>query len=136
MKPRPTPEQRHAEAAAFFYENAGFSYHPATETEDEGKRRCAQEMADAEREAKERDLRFTWEIDPCTTSADWSDKKPAYEQWICLCSDGQFGETLACCGGIDLGRNGHPDTSDYTRVMQAELALEAIAVQDKRGGEA
>lgn len=39
----------HDSAAAFFYRCAGFAWDPATETEENGRRRCARELADAER---------------------------------------------------------------------------------------
>jgi len=49
---------------AFFSENGSYSWDPKTETQDQGRQRCARELAQAERYAAERGWRFEWENDP------------------------------------------------------------------------
>lgn len=43
-----TYETDRSKAAAFFYEHAGYSYNPATETAEDGRTRCAEKLARAE----------------------------------------------------------------------------------------
>ena len=104
----------------FFRDNAGYCVgHKA-----EG----ALALAKAEQEAKERGLRFLWEAD---NDADmsfvdtWSEKdreafwkEDHFAEW-CRVEDAS-GEMLATLGGIIDA------DSNYRRVIEAELALEAL----------
>lgn len=44
----------------FFYNHAGFSYDPKTETPEQGRARCAKLLAKAEEFAIEESIRFEW----------------------------------------------------------------------------
>ena len=100
----------------FFYDNAGSSYDPATETFAEGCVRGARKLAAAEQHAHEQGWIYLWEDDGCACSI--CDTK--HEQ-ICLLYDkaGTFKRLLASLGGI-CGA-----TPEYRRVVEAELACEA-----------
>jgi len=109
----------------FFYVHAGWSYGPG-ETPDEGRQRCARELAIAERKARAAGLSFDWEVDPEGTSADWSDERPEWEQYMCTAYDAN-GDAVAYLGAVDFGRDGSPHSDPYRRVVEAELASEALA---------
>lgn len=115
-----------SEAVRFFYIHAGWSYNPARETSDKGRRRCASELAMAESCGRPAGLSFEWSIDPDVTSEDWSDERPAWRQWQCHCFD-RRGESVGYLGGIDFGPEGSPSGDPYTRVVEAELAREALS---------
>lgn len=110
----------------FFYQHAGYSYNPATETPEQGRRKCARALARAERAGSDAGLGFRWSIDPDTDSSDWNDDPEPWAQWVCECVDAD-GETVACLGGIDFGRDGEPWGDPYQRVVEAELAAEALS---------
>ena len=116
--PDMTPDER------FFFEHAGYSVRP-TETDYEGRVRSAREAAAAEREGRARDFSFVWEIDRDTDSSEHSDEKPAYKLWTCVAYDVNA-KIIAFLGGIDFGRGGTPHGSTYRRVVEAELAAEAL----------
>ena len=52
-----------AKAVAFFHKHAGYSWDPKKETHEQGRRRCARELADAEQTAAARGWRVEWEHD-------------------------------------------------------------------------
>jgi len=107
----------------FFYDYAGFNYDPKTETPEEGRRRCAFNLAEAEEKARndERRVYFQWDIDPDIDSSDFDDENPVRELYICkMYVNGHLG---SCLGGIDLDPN-NPFVDPYLRVVEAELALE------------
>lgn len=110
------------DARKFFYENAGFSYDPKKETPEDGRRRHACELADAEQRARNLGYSFAWEPD-VIDSSDFSDEKPAWGLWMCVIyrPDGKVCGSLS---GIDFGRDGSPHGDPYRRVVEAELALE------------
>lgn len=112
------------EAVRFFFTHAAFSYMPGKETRDEGRARCARELAEAERKGREAGLVFDWTADPDCDSSEWSDEAPAYVQWQCLCYLNN--EIVASLGCIDFGRDGDPWNDPYQRVVEAELAAEAL----------
>jgi hypothetical protein len=112
-------------SARFFYRHAGFSYDPATETREQGRRRRARMLAQAERDARVYGLSFAWNVDPDVDSSDWSDDRPAWQVWECHAMN-RDGDMLACLGGIDFGRDGSPEGEAYARVVEAELAQEAM----------
>lgn len=111
----------------FFHEHAGYSYDPKTETKQQGRARCAKALADAERRGREQGLSFAWSVDPDTDSSEFSDEKPAWALWQCVCRD-QPGTVRASLHAIDFGRDGFPCASEpYARVVEAELALEVVS---------
>ena len=109
----------------FFYDNAGYSWNPVTETQDEGRTRCARELADAEARGRDAGLSFDWSIDQDGDSRDYA-KGARYALWQCVCLNAE-GEAVAYLGGVDFGRNGSPHSDNYRRVVEAELAQEANA---------
>lgn len=117
----------------FFYENAAYSYHPSTESRDAGRRRCAAEMAAAERSAREAGIGFEWQED-VFDSSEWSDEQPPWKQYVCF-AHGADGLTVASIGVVDFGRDGSPWTdARYRRVVEADLAIEALADARCEGG--
>lgn len=106
------------EAELFFYENAGWSYDPETETSDQGKLRCAHALAQAEMSAAVRGWFVSWETDP----EPWDGDTPYYGPlWIAILRDRE-GDCLASIGSVACPGQ----ASDYGRVIDAELADEAI----------
>jgi len=109
----------------FYYDNAGYSYDPKTETPEQGRLRCAESLAAATRRVADQGIRFVWDIDPDIDSSEWTDEQPAWQTYHCTAINSE-GESLACIGGVDFGRNGDPNTDSYARVVQAELAIECV----------
>lgn len=109
----------------FFYTHAGYGYQPDQETKEQGRRRCAQQLADAEREASERGYCFYWEND-IMTNREFTDEGPEYYLWACTCYDDNGAHVGSMCG-VDFGHGNTPWGQPYRRVIEAELALEAIA---------
>jgi hypothetical protein len=105
----------------FFYEWGGYSYDPKTETPEQGKRRCAKEAAKAEAWAQAERIRFSWghETDP-----DYSGIKHKGPLWVCVAY--QDDDVIGSLGNIDLGKDGTPWSDNYGRVVEADLALEAM----------
>lgn len=120
-------------AYQFFLKNAGYSFDPAKETREQGKRRCAREMAKAESTAVERGWYIEWreDFDGCAGCECGSNECPCFrskgnrtsyhEPQGCVVYDEPRGNVLASLWGI-CGAD-----SNYRRVIQAELALEALA---------
>ena len=101
----------------FFYDNAGSSYDPKTETKEQGQERGARRLAEAETYAAQSGWTFEWgQDDRCDHGKDCDNHSHMAE--YCLLSNGD--EVLASLSMI-CG-----PTSDYRRVVQAELALEAM----------
>lgn len=111
------------QAEQFFFDQAGFSWTPP-ETPEEGQLRCAKALAQAEIDGQKAGLFFVWRIDELDSS-EWSEERPAWAQYVCLCY-GPDGTMLDSSSGIDFGREGTPTTNTYARVVEAELALEAL----------
>ena len=110
-------------AVAFFYQHGSYSHNPATETEEEGRRRCAEDLAAAERWAQDHDINFGWSEDWGVGShfeefgEAYDDGEPeTCEQCVALSPER---EVLASLGCIDDA------TPEYRRVIEAELASEA-----------
>ena len=80
-------------AVEFFVENAGYSYNPKTETPEEGQRRTAMALAEAEREGSDAGLSFSWDVDE-----EYSDGL----LWVCICRSVK-GEVLAVFRMPQLG---------------------------------
>lgn len=108
----------------FFFDNGGYAYAPG-EIPEQRKLRCAQSLAKAELDGREAGLSFQWREDE-RDSSDWSDEKPAWKLYVCCCF-GPDGKALASLHGIDFGRDGTPESSSYRRIVEAELAMEALA---------
>lgn len=110
---------------SFFFENAGYSYDPATESPDDGRRRCAESLATAEREAHEGGFFYRWSIDELTDSSDFDDDPESWQLWQCAMynADGRIVNSLH---GIDFGRDGEPWGDNYRRVVEAELAVDGL----------
>jgi len=118
-------------AVAFFYRNAGYS-HPsdATPAQQRAHRlNGARTLAHAEEWARNAGGSFVWSVDQDSTSADWSDETPAWEQWQCAMRD-ENGRCVASLHGIDFGRDGSPWNDNYRRVVEAELAREALGERE------
>lgn len=114
-------------AVDFFFENAGWSHDPARETPEEGQRRHARLLADAERKAEILGWSVEWEVDPDPMWDDDVERETTdYEQWVCVLRNAE-GDALEALGSIDLGPNVEPYDAPYARVVAAELALEALA---------
>ena len=96
----------------FFYDNAGWSYDPKTETSDQGRRRGAIELARAEQWAKKQGYYFEWSDDI---------EAPLY-----CCAMYAHGQKYCAqsLGGIDTC------TGKYARVVEAELVLQEMMEQD------
>jgi len=109
----------------FFKQHAGYSYNPAAETPEQGRQRCARSLARAERKASDTGMSFGWSVDPCFDSREFSDETPAYQLWQCVAYDSD-GRAVAALSGIDFGRDGTPWGDTYRRVVEAELAAEAL----------
>ena len=118
-----TPKQA---AYLFFLRNAGTSYKPATQTKRQGQSEGARMLAKAERDAAALGFTFDWDYDQegCIGCACGSPD--------CKCSTGEDHECLSCiCRNADgeavasLGSICEP-SREYRRVIEAELALEAM----------
>lgn len=115
-----------SDALAFFRENAGYSYDPATETAEDGIARCAREMVAAEAWAAATGIMFDWSVDD-VQSSDWDDSGAApHDLWVCV-AYAAGGEVVASLSGIDFGPEGKPWGHSYARVVQAELAAQVSA---------
>lgn len=113
------------EAVQFFYEHAGYNWQPDTETQEEGRMRCARQMAQAEEWAKEYGYTVEWSDDW------WIDREGHQREFDCYDEGGpQTCEVavLINAGGDDVASLGCIDdaTPEYKRVIEAELALEVM----------
>lgn len=114
----------------FFYEHAGYSHDPKKETAEQGRIRCAIELAKAEEQARGLGWGFEWSEDWDIGShkeyygagSCYEDSEPTTCE-SCVCKD-EDGEVLASLGCIDDA------TREYRRVVEAELADEALADYD------
>ena len=128
-------------AYAFFLSRAGFSWRPGKETREQGRRRCARELARAE----ERGTALGW-------SAQWAEDYYADRSWLdqegyddddrenaefyyCIVLD-YDGAVLASLHGIHEDRRDPQGARDYRRVVRAELFDQALAELGARGGAA
>ena len=97
-------------AEQFFFDNAGYSYDPKTETPEQGRAKCAQRLAEAEAEA---DRRGWW--------VEWTDdgEEDGAQRWCALLRD-SGSAVLGSLGGLDVC------AGPYTRVVAAELAADVF----------
>lgn len=113
----------------FFYENAPFSYGKG-EAQEQSQVRCARELARAERDGRKAGLSFDWSVDAEVDSSEFSDEMPPWQLWQCVAYDAD-GTMCASLRAIDFGRDGTPHSSAYRRVVEAQLADEALGELDK-----
>ncbi len=113
----------------FFYDHAGWSYNPNTETQEQGRERGSKELARAEQYGKDHDWTVAWEYEPdggdSSFVQNWSEEEQA--EWNaseheCLyaCLRDADGVMRASLGGI------FDPSQEYRRAVEAELALEAL----------
>ena len=118
-------------AEQFFFDNAGYSWNPDSESQQQGRTRTAQALARAEQYARNLGWSYEW-------SDDWgvgSHKKyygagSAYdehepnscEQCLLFDEEHHVMESLGCIDDAD---------SAYRRVIEAELALAALVDFDR-----
>ena len=119
------PTQKLTAPQQFFFDHAAYSYDPKTGTPEQGRTRCALNLAAAEAMGREAGLSFEWQVDPYINSSDFSDDPEPWQLWSCLAHDSK-GAVVQSLGGIDFGRDGTPWGNDYRRVVEAELADEHI----------
>jgi len=117
-------DKKRRNAVAFFKKNAGYSYDPKTETPEQGRNRCALSLARAERWADKTEVEFHWRTDDIS-NRDFTEDGPEYFLWVCVANN-RSGEVIGSLGGVDFGENGQPDGKGYSRVIAAEIALEAM----------
>lgn len=117
------------ELEQFFYDHAGYSYDPKTETKDEGRTRCAKILAVADILAEVRGYTFEWELDPDIDSSDFNDDPEPWSLWQVIAKD-RIGNAFGALCGIDFGRDGHPSAAIYSRVVQAEIVSEHVGDPD------
>jgi hypothetical protein len=120
-----TPKQA---AYLFFLKHAGFSYDPKTETARAGRSRCARELAKAERDARALGYVFEWDNDSDGIDGNEDYIVETCESCVCLSNevdaDGDRDRhILASLGAITNA------TPEYRRVIEAELASEALAAR-------
>lgn len=108
----------------FFYDHAGFSYDPATETAEQGHQRTARNLAGAERWARANGYELVVEDEPNYASAadEQVERIEAGESvYVGARLVSAEGTTVAALGGIEV--EGYDDP--YLRAVGAELADEA-----------
>ena len=125
----------------FFLKHAGYSYDPKTQTPMQGRIQTARRLAKAERQARDAGISFCWGQDDYLSSewiADNEDggrNRDPWRTWYCTAyaapkqNEGYYGvrpNVLASLSGIDFGRDGEPWGAPYRRVVEAELAIEAL----------
>lgn len=118
------PSQTLTKDQAFFFEHAGYSYDPKTQTPEQGRTQCAIDLAAAEEKARNAGVSFMWEIDPDIDSSFFKGNKhrfDAYALWQVTAYSAE-GERLDGMGGVDFGRGGSPRGDTYRRVCEAEIA--------------
>lgn len=102
-----------SEAVQFFFDNAGSSYLPGTETPEEGHWRYASELANAEAWAVRVGVAYSVQDDPIGPC---EDAIGARDAWCFIAELGNFSASL---GAVDSD-----EFSPYARVVRAELALD------------
>lgn len=108
----------------FFYENAGASWNPETETPEEGRHRCAERLAQVEAWGARSGYCFAIQVDPDAGMVSDTD----YDQFEVRMYSTD-GELVGAIGAIDIGPDADPDWSDHVRVVKAEL-LSEVAPDD------
>lgn len=112
----------------FFYLNAGYSHNPKVEAPEQGRLRCAKELAEAEAIGQRLGYTFEWEFDE-NPDLSWMSAEEQEQDHKVLCCriidpEDSRHSLASLCGITDPDRN-------YGRVIEAELASEAIADLDR-----
>jgi hypothetical protein len=112
----------------FFYQNAGYAYDTKTETPEQGHIRCAKDLAEAEAIGQRMGYVFEWEFDQGPDLSWMSDEEREQDHEVLCCrivdpEDARH-SLASLCGITDPDRN-------YGRIIEAELAAEAIADLDR-----
>jgi hypothetical protein len=105
-------------AEQFFYEHAGWSYDREKETSDQGRVRCARALAEAETLCAREGWFVKWDHDWIPWDGDEPYDGPL---WEAVLYD-RTSNVLASLGSIAC----KGQASDYGRVIDAELALDAL----------
>jgi hypothetical protein len=113
-------------AVQFFYNNACTSWDSNKETVEQANTRWAKRLANAEYVAWMADYTFEWAIDDIDSS-DFSNEEPYYPLWYCVIRNNED-EIVGSLGAIDFGRDKEPWGNGYKRVVEAQLAYEALAI--------
>jgi hypothetical protein len=115
----------------FFYANAGFSYDPKTQTQEEGRKQCAAALAQAE-------SAYIAAHRVANVECIWEDDSTGFADYLCDKRAGRLAkgikkpESIECCR-IEI--NGETVASlcgiwdadaDYRRVIRAELSVECL----------
>lgn len=108
----------------FFYENAGASWNPATETPEQGRQRGAERLAQVEAWGQRSGYWFGVGIDPDPMWDDDVERETTdYDQYI-VALYSTTGERVATVGSIDIGPDVDPDWHPHIRLIKAELLFE------------
>ena len=106
----------------FFLKHGGYSYRPGQETRRQGRIRSAKAYAQAERDARRFGLTFRWDWDNDVDDSWMDETERAQEhEWTYCVARTPDGRCVASLGGIVDA------TPEYRRVIEAELASEALA---------
>jgi hypothetical protein len=122
----------------FFYEHAGYAI-SSGETEHTARLRNAKALADAEEYAADQDWAYDWEEesrDEAEMTFGDEETWENTESYSVALRDESDNSSLAALGGVSFPRDGaHTSRSrDYRRVVEAELALEAITMTEGHTG--
>lgn len=119
----------------FFFEHAGWSYDPQTESEFAGRVRCALELEHAEACGADHGFEFDWEPDNDTRAEDFDaevfpprDDEESWRFWGCILR--YQGKERDSLWGISFASNA-PSDEPYARVVEAELASELLFELDR-----
>ena len=112
-------KDRFERAVRFFEEHAASGYTPGKETKAQGRRRGAEALARAEQYALDHGWKVEWDFDQDEYQLGDAETEMPNEV-LCAILKTPDGEVLGSLGGI-----GDP-TREYGRVIEAELALEAM----------
>ena len=116
-------EVQHGEAEAFFYAHAGYSWLKDVETQEEGRKKCAKALAEAEEYGQTIGLEFSWEDDWSVGNhkeffgddSAYADREPETCETCLAILNGDVVASLGCIDDAD---------DNYRRVVQAQLADE------------
>ena len=120
------------DAEQFFYAHAGYSYPSGASAAEQRKARiaCARELARAETRAKEMGLVFSWEPEEFPWDGDVPLAPTDRLEWVAcyaFAQEDSRGRCLASLGMVATTSYHDP----YRRVVEAELAEEALATLDE-----
>lgn len=118
-------------AVDFFYKYAGYGYDPKRETKEQGRRRGAKLLAEAEAYALDHGWSYRWEDDPEGWDSLGDVPVEDVSEVLGVALLDENGKTLESLGGVSFGHN-FPDNRRYGRVVEAELALEAMPRSRRR----